>query len=178
MLEATSHDKQHPPRFGLLLDAGIPDGLGASIVYRPIKLVRLHAGATHNFVAPGVRAGATLVPFHFFVTPTATVEAGHYFEGDANWIVRVLSDNPDFENATLKRVSYDYANGQLGLEFLSQNRFLIYVHAGVSYFRALAKDFQKSIEEDGSSSGEDVKASDPVIRIVGPSAKAGLIVYF
>lgn len=173
--------KRPASKIGLLLDVGIPDGVGASIVYRPGRLrwLRLHGGATHNAISPGIRAGATLIPFNFAITPTATVEAGHYFEGDGNWIVHKLRGEKEYDNPTLRRVSYDYANGHVGIELGSQKRALLYVHGGFSYLRSNINNFQEFIDQQqDSDSKTSVTAKDPKVTIIGPSGKVGLLFYF
>lgn len=165
--------------FGVLVDAGVPDVVGASIVYRPWKWLRVHGGATFNGIAAGLRAGVTLLPpFFFGILPTATVEAGHYFEGDANKLAS--SDQP---SPWLRRVNYDYVNGHLGLELGSQNRFVFYIHGGLSYVRGTVHDFQGKLNEttaSDTSTESDVKitAKDPVVTLLAPSGKIGLILYF
>ena len=62
-------------------------------------------------ISKGVRAGATLLPFGS--GPSATLEAGHYFEGDANGLAQRFA-GPTFSSALLERVGYDYANAHLG----------------------------------------------------------------
>lgn len=166
--------------FGVLLDAGVPDGIGASAVFRPWKWLRVHAGGAYNGISGGIRAGVTVLPPMFFpVLPTATLEVGHAFEGDANWIVRKFSSDPSFSNPTLRRVSYDYVNGHLGLELGAQNSFVFYIHGGVSYLSGTAREFQKTLDQGGASSGDTTfTAKDPKVSLVAPTGKVGFILYF
>src|SRR5947199_8257800 len=69
------------PRLGVMVDAGLPDGGTASLVFRPSRWLRVHGGGGYNAVSPGVRAGVTLVPFG--MGSSATLEAGHPSEGNA-----------------------------------------------------------------------------------------------
>ena len=165
---------------GVLLDAGVPDGVGASAVFRPWKWLHVHAGGTYNGISGGIRVGATVLPPVFFpILPTATVEYGHAFEGDANWIARAVASDPSFDNPSLKRVSYDYVNGHLGLEIGSQNRFLFYIHGGVSYVHTTIHDFQKTIDQNGANTSDTtITAKDPKANLLVPSGKIGFIVYF
>src|SRR5690349_18933443 len=71
-----------PSLFGLLVDGGFPDGLGLSAVVRPWQLLRADAGVTYNVVGFGLRAGATLLPFSWTVSPLLRGEVGHMFESD------------------------------------------------------------------------------------------------
>ena len=70
------------PAFGVMADVGLPDGVGASLVYRPAKWLRVTGGGTYNMISSGLRAGASLLPFGW--GPSLTVEGGHYFDGQ--WI--------------------------------------------------------------------------------------------
>src|SRR3989442_4804519 len=74
------------PLVGVMADVGLPDGAGASLVVRPMKWLRVTGGGTYNMISSGVRAGASLLPFGW--GPSLSVEGGHYFDGDANGLVR------------------------------------------------------------------------------------------
>src|ERR1700690_2945931 len=74
------------PQLGVMADAGLPDGANASLVFRPLRWLRVHGGGGYNMVSAGVRGGATVVPFG--MGPSATLEAGHYFDGNANGAVQ------------------------------------------------------------------------------------------
>ena len=169
------------PVIGLMTDAGLPDGLTGSLVVRPLSWLRLHGGGSYNMISPGVRAGVTLIPFGW--GPSLSAEAGHYFEGDANNLVRRFAGPSYDSNAALQRVGYDYANAHLGLEFGSR-RATFYIHGGVSYIRAtvhqlndvVAAQSQSAAGDSGSGTQVSIK-QDPVIRAFTPSIKLGLIVY-
>src|SRR6185369_4854552 len=106
------------PIVGVMTDAGLPDGLAASLVVRPTSWLRLHGGGSYNLISAGVRAGVTLVPFGW--GPSLSIEGGHYFEGDANNLMRRFAGSSWSSNAALERVGYDYANAHLGLDFGSR----------------------------------------------------------
>ena len=174
--------KSHITHFGMTIDAGVPDGAGASIVYRPWKWLRARIGGNYNGVSGGISGGVTLLPPVFFpILPTATIEAGHYFEGDANWIARLASGKQSTDIASLRRVSYDYVNGHLGLEFGSQNRFVFYVHGGFTYLHTTINDLQTTINQQnsgGGSSATTVTVKDPTVNLFVPSGKIGFLIYF
>src|SRR5262249_59335036 len=60
-------ENSSPPyhRFGLMVDAGLPDGIGVSAAFRPTYWLRLQLGVLENTASPGGRAGVTLMPFHY-----------------------------------------------------------------------------------------------------------------
>src|SRR5262249_47189093 len=113
-------------RFGLMLDAGVPDGANASLVFRPAAWVRAHGGGGTNLIAPGVRAGVSLMPLPGM---SLNAEGGHYFRGDANGLARMLSGDGTVDVPALRDVGYDYANFHLGLE-LTFSWLTLYVHGG------------------------------------------------
>jgi len=166
-----------PPMIGLMLDGGFPDGLGASVLFRPIWFARLHAGGTYNFLGPGLRAGATLVPFHFPIVPTASVEYGHAFQADAGALASKFGKLSATEKTLLKRVGYDYLSLQLGLETGSQTGFAWFTRVGVSWVWTRARDFQQALQPTVPA-GVTVESTDPKIRVVTPSINTGFNLYF
>src|SRR5438477_8211508 len=102
------------PKIGLMTDAGLPDGVNGSLVFRPARWVRAHVGGGYNMISSGVRGGVTLAPFGW--GPSVSLEGGHYFEGNANGLARKAAGADFKDSAVLERVGYDYANGHLGLE--------------------------------------------------------------
>lgn len=168
------------PRIGLMADAGLPDGINGSLVFRPARWVRAQIGGGYNLVSSGVRAGVTLAPFGF--GPSLTFEGGHYFEGNANGAVRKFAGETYKDSAVLERVGYDYANAHLGLE-IGYRRVTFYLHGGMSYIRARVHNFDSLVESEAnangaSSSGTEISIKqDPIVRAVVPSAKLGFIVY-
>jgi len=170
-------------RFGVMVDAGLPDGVNGSLVFRPTPRIRLHAGGGYNLIAPGVRAGASVSAFPFWITPSASVEVGHYFRGDANAAVRMITGDEEFDEPVLRDVGYSYANAHLGIE-LGYSRVTFYVHAGMSVVQGTIRQLQETIERDADQPmepGGDTMVEireDPSARVVSPSARLGLIVYF
>ena len=166
------------PLLGVMMDAGLPDGANASLVLRPFSWLRAHGGGGYNMISTGVRAGATLLPFG--AGPSATIEVGHYFDGDANGLARRFAGST-FQSALLERVGYDYANAHLGLDFGSR-RVVFYIHGGMSYVRAQIHNFDSVVastasENGGNGSTEISVKQDPMVKAWFPSAKLGLIVY-
>jgi len=163
-------------RFGVMADVGLPDGAIASIVYRPIRGVRLHAGAGHNYISPGVRGGITLVPFSSWFTPTLSVDYGRYFDGDANPLARRVSGDPSFSAAPLERVGYDYANAHLGLEF-GRKWFTFYLHDGISRITGQVHNLSAETMSEASGTTTVSFPREPSARLWAPSVNLGFIVY-
>lgn len=180
---STSSGPQIPslPQIGVMVDAGIPDGANASLVFRPYRWLRAHAGGGYNMISPGVRAGISLLPFGSGIS--GTLEAGHYFEGNANGLAQRFAGS-GFQSPVLDRVGYDYANAHLGLDFGSR-AMTFYIHGGVSYLRGQIHNLNSAVSSAGGSlitgsnngSTEITVPEDPTVRVWVPSAKLGLIVY-
>jgi len=151
---------------GPLLDAGL------LLAWRPSTWMHLHAGGGYNGFAYGVRGGATLIN-PFAVPLSVTCEAGHYFEGDANKIVRWFSSDVQ-EIASLRRFSYDYLNVLGGLEFGGRH-FSVYLRGGVTWMRTTIKDFAQSVHD---ASQVDLQASNPKVMYRGPTLKIGTRYFF
>jgi hypothetical protein len=175
---ATMEKPQALPLLGVMVDAGLPDGANGSLVVRPFSWLRAHGGGGTNMIGKGVRAGVALLPFGS--GPSATLEAGHYFDGNANGVAQRFAGS-SFSSPLLERVGYDYANAHLGLDFGSR-RVTFYIHGGMSYIRADIHNFDSVVATTASSNGGNGSTEisvnqDPKIRAWFPSAKLGLIVY-
>lgn len=162
---------------GGMLDVGFPDGIGLSFVFRPLPWLRLHAGGAYNFISGSIRGGATFIPFKGVASPSLTVEGGHEFSGDANWLLQTILNDDSFSEATLRHVSYDYVNGHLGMEFGSKN-FSFFLHGGVTYLSGTLNDFQAGLDEMSGDDAGNVTAKDPHFYLVVPSAKLGAVYHF
>ncbi|HXI60306.1 MAG TPA: hypothetical protein VNO55_29780 [Polyangia bacterium] len=168
------------PMFGLMMDAGLPDGMNGSLIIRPTRWLRTHVGGSYNMISSGVRAGVALLPFGS--GPSLTLEGGHYFDGNANGVAKKFAGPSFKDNALLERIGYDYANAHLGIDFGSQ-RVTFYIHGGMSFIRATVHNVDTVVQQQAGSSGlggSDTTVSikqDPVIKAWTPSAKLGLIVY-
>jgi hypothetical protein len=161
-----------------MADAGLPDGANASLVFRPLRWLRVHGGGGTNLISAGLRGGVTLVPFGW--GPSATLEAGHYFDGNANGLAQRFAGS-SFSSAMLDRVGYDYANAHLGLDF-GYRRVTFYLHGGMSYVRAQVHNLDSVISSQASNAGANGMTEvsikqDPTVRAWFPSAKLGLLVY-
>ena len=159
---------------GVMVDAGVPDGANASLVYRPWSFLRLSAGGGTNLVAPGVRGGASLL----WGALSANAEAGHYFSGDANGLARNLTGNMALDVPALREVGYNYESLSLGLE-LGPSWMTFFIHAGMSHVTGTVKNLGPTLTEAAKDDSTTVTfGSDPNVAIWSVSARLGLIVYF
>lgn len=158
--------------FGVQLDAGLPSGAGLTLVARPWKLIRIDAGAGYNLVGYGIKGGVTLVPFHWWVTPTLGLSAGHFFPGDAG---RFAKNADAAARILLSRVGYDYAALDLGLEIGGQNRFVFFLRAGLAQLRPSVRNVNEAIQAANPSLR--VTAADPTLSARIPTARLGFLVY-
>ena len=158
--------------FGLQVDAGLPAGATAAVVFRPWSFLRLNAGIAHDALAFGYQGGVTLIPFHWGVTPTLSFEAGHFGDGDINSIVTI--SDPTLKLLT-RQIGYDYVSADVGLEFGSQNRFVFYVRGGITKVSASVHNLQAAIQT--TNPGLRVTAAEPDASAVIPAARLGFIFY-
>lgn len=168
-----------PPRLGLMLDAGVPDGGNVSLVYRPISRVRLNAGVSHNLVGPGVRGGITLAPFTTWFTPTVSGTYGRFFERDANPAARMMLNDPALSSPALERFGYDYADAHLGLEF-GRRRLTFFIHGGVTRVWGSVHNLDDAGETDGAQADDGMTVTfteDPTFTLTTLSARLGLVYY-
>jgi hypothetical protein len=164
-----------PGNLGLMVDAGVPDGLTGSLVYRPHHLVNVHAGLGTNTIGVGVRTGATLYLLPTAIAPSLNVEIGHYFAGNANVAMRrfgIDSDSP-----LLRHVGYDYANLHLGLD-VGRKRMSFYFHAGFSILRSTVHNLDDVVAEDANENLTFRVGEDPIATLVTPSARLGFVFFF
>jgi hypothetical protein len=166
-----------PGSLGVMLDAGVPDGLTGSLVYRPLRPLNLHAGVGTNLIGIGVRAGASLFLLPTVVAPSLNAEVGHYFAGDANQTMSRLGIDSDSDSPVLREVGYDYANLHLGLH-VGRDRMSFYIHAGFSFLRGTVHNLDEMVAEDANDSLTFRVDEDPVATVVAPSARLGLVVFF
>ena len=165
-----------PHMLGLQLDGGLPDGAGVSLLYRPLKFLRLNGGMLYNSVGYGVRGGVTILPYFAFA-PSLSLEAGHYFEASALARISQYTTVSDDLRPLLSRVGYTFVNAQVGFEIGHPDWFVFFIRAGLSRVWLSVHDAQQAAQ---STSG-DVRIThldDPSIRLGIPDVKLGFILYF
>jgi hypothetical protein len=170
-----------PRPWGLLVEGGFPEGVTASVVYRPRSEIRLWAGPAWNYVGWGAQAGVTLVPWQRGVSPLFSIEGGRYFATDARFLAKNASGIPQELKPLLENVSYDYAAAHVGIEIGTRDAFAISIRAGLSYL-SLAANGTHTVDttttSGGTTSVAHVAFTDPRLRGTIPSVKAGIQLWF
>ena len=160
-------------QFGLLMDAGVPGGAGIAGMFRPWSVLRVEGGLNYNYLSVGLRGGLTLIPFEWGVTPTAHVEVGHFFEGDAS----SFTSDPGAKIA-LSHVPEDYLSASLGLEFGSQQRFVFFLRVGVTWIRTEARNIAQAVNADNTTGSTTTKsARDIPLLLQVPTVSVGALLY-
>jgi hypothetical protein len=160
------------PVFGVALDVGLPDGVGASALLMPVSWLRIGLGGLENGAGAGLRGGLTLVPapaFFKYVRPTLSADIGYFFNGNATWIP-TLAQN-DVTKSLFSQVSYSFVDGHVGFEVGSKN-FSVVLKGGLSWVDA--KLGNPSLELAGTT----VSAQGVHVRGVIPSARFGFMYCF
>ncbi|MEO8184715.1 MAG: hypothetical protein ABI895_38390 [Deltaproteobacteria bacterium] len=174
--EAEGRALVQPRKYGAMLDLGVPDGVIASFVFRPIKMARVHAGLGYNGISPGLRLGAAFLPFGW--GPSLDLSYGHYFEGDANGLVGLVAGANDQQSELLSSVGYDYVNLRAGME-LGGDRFTFFARGGLSWVHTTLHNIDSLLApKDGATTGK-IQISipqDPVLNAFAPSLQLGMIV--
>jgi hypothetical protein len=165
------------PRFGLRLEAGVPDGAVAAFVYRPLPWARVSAGPAWNYLGYGLQVGAALSPIRWAVSPVVSVDYGHFFQSDLSHLVKKSSGDVDV-TPLLKRVGYDYVEGQLGLEFGSQRGFCFYLRGGIAYLWSDLHGTATSAPKASGSGQTSATVTDPRLRATIPTVKLGFLYFF
>lgn len=164
-----------PLRFGLMLDVGVPDGIGAAAVMRPLEWLRLNAGVVTNTVGFGVRAGASLAPFRSLVTPSLNVDLGHYFKADYSKLPERFGSAPSTATASLRDVGYTFGSASLGLELGSQRGLSFFLRAGLSYWDFSEADAEEALRD--AADDPTLTATPVSLRLSSPSVKLGFTLF-
>jgi hypothetical protein len=174
---AASPVQADPGSIGVMVDAGVPDGVNGSVVFRPFRPLHVHGGVGTNVISYGVRAGASLYLLPTFISPSLNVDAGHYFAGNANQAANRLGIASDSDSPLLREVGYDYANLHLGLD-LGRDRCSFYIHAGWSYVRGKIRNLDEEVAQDADPSLTFAVAEDATVTLLVPSARIGFLYFF
>ncbi|MCE9671986.1 hypothetical protein LY474_29690 [Myxococcus stipitatus] len=179
-LESRRRATQDPERiapFGLMLDAGIPEGAGLSVAFRPTRLVRLHLGGTHNGIRGGGRAGLTLLPMRGWLTPAFSLDFGHAQPADERRLERRLADLSQPPVPSLERVGYTYVSALVGLEVSLPSRITFFVRGGLSFLE-LNGPGMDDLDEPFRQAISPVEEKPWTLRLIRPTAKLGFLLSF
>jgi hypothetical protein len=174
--EAEGRALAQPRKYGAMLDLGVPDGVIAAFVFRPIKMARVHAGLGYNGISPGLRLGAAFLPFGW--GPSLDLSYGHYFEGDANGLVGLVAGANDEQSELLSSVGYDYVNLRAGME-LGGDRFTFFARGGLSWVHTTLHNIDSLLAPKNDATNGKIQISipqDPVLNAFAPSLQLGMIV--
>lgn len=159
---------------GLRLDAGAPDGLGASLVGRPLKFAQVELGGTTTLVGGGVRVGTSIF-LPWYVSPSAHFEYGHQWAGDVNKLA-VMFGSSDPKQPLLNHVEYDYINLHGGLGFGHPNHFMFRIQAGYSYIWGNTNGLQTYLQVRTNQAL--LTTSEANVKAWTPSGKFTFQIYF
>jgi hypothetical protein len=164
-------------KFGLgaQLDVGAPDGVGISAVLRPARWLRVNAGLTTNTLSLGVRGGITLVPLSSFISPSISLDVGHYFNADYNEFIDRLGNLPLQTTVPIEDVDYNYGGASVGLEIGKPDRFSFYLRVGLARGSMTIDDAEGLLKE--VTGDPDITARPLTLRFTAPSLKVGFLLY-
>ena len=164
------------PRFGVFLGAGVPQAVQLSLVWRPVPLLRLHAGPSWDYLGFGLHGGLTLTPIRWAVSPTFGVEAGQFSTFDVTKVVSSISADV---RPLLRRVSVRYAAALLGVELGSPRGFSFVLRAGLAYLEIDSRG-SATLDGGGVSGGNTARivVTDPKLRGTAPTAQLGFQYFF
>ncbi len=172
-----TQDPERLAPFGLMLDAGVEEGAGLSLSFSPLRMVRLHAGGTHNGIRGGGRVGLTLLPLRGPVTPALSLELGHAQPANTEGLERRLADRTLLPSPSFERLGYNYASALLGLEMKAPGRLTFFVRGGFTYvelfcpgFKGLDEPFQRALAPEEERAWK--------LHMVRPTAKLGVLLSF
>ncbi|RKG65336.1 hypothetical protein D7W79_37980 [Corallococcus exercitus] len=171
------NDPERLAPFGLMLDAGMPEGAGLSGVLRPSPYLRLHFGGAHNGLRGALRAGVTLLPLRGKLSPSFSWEFGHAQAASTKTLNRRLADSTQLPASSMERVGYSYVSTHLGLEFNATRRLSFFVRGGASFMEMDVPSLQK-LDEPFRDSLSPVETKSWMMRTLQPSAKLGFMFFF
>lgn len=164
------------PRWGLMVDAGVPDGVGLSGLWRPLPWLRVHAGAVAGTVGQGIRGGLGLVPLQQSVSPLLELELGHALRADYDTLLERLGGQPRGTGALLSGLGYSYATAAAGVEWNLSERMAVCARVGLGYWVVPLREARAWLPLP--SEPADLSATPLYLRLVVPSGRVALLVWF
>ncbi len=162
-------------KLGLRLGAGFPDGATASVVVRPLPVLRFQAGLAWNYLALGLQGGVAVTPVRWAVSPVLELNLGHFFGAD---VTKVAKNVPTELKTLFSDVGYDYFNGQVGIEFGSPRGFTFSLGLGLSYLWSTLHGTATVVKNQGTPDEATVTIVNPSVHAVVPSLRFGMLYYF
>ncbi len=158
-------------RFGAMVDAGAPEGLGASALMRPWRWLRVHAGAAKNSLGFGVRGGLSFTPLELLISPTLDFEGSHYFNADYDKLLTQLRGQPTTTATGIHDVGYNSVSTRLGLEFSPSRYVTLFGGVGLSWWFIQVDDVKSFIRD--AAEDPDITAEPLDSPNHQPGAEAG-----
>lgn len=171
---ARAAERAPVPPFGLALGSGFPDFATASLVYRPVSLVRVSAGPAWNYVGWGLQGGVSLVPWSFWIAPVVSLEAGRFFRTNLGFLAKDSGGVPPEMKPLLEKIDFSYAALDVGIELGNQRGFSASILLGVSYVSIAAHGTVTHTGDDGTV----VSMTNPALHGTLPSVKVGVQYWF
>lgn len=163
--------REDKPRFGFVLDVGLPDGAAVGVQIKAAPDFKLELAGLTNGIGFGVRAGAAVFPlpkiFRAF-RPLVSADVGSLFQGNAAWLPGVDAT----AKAALSQLSYFFCSAAAGFELGSPNVAFVF-KLGVAYVAGKLPSLTVPLPNSGA-----LIASGVVLSGLIPSAKVGVSVAF
>ncbi len=160
---------------GLKLDIGAPDGIGVSLIARPLKFLDFDLGGTTTISGGGIRGGLTLYA-PWVLSPTLSIDGGHQWGGDFNRVPTILFGTPDPGVSLLRNVQYDYLNVRAGFGLGHHNWFYIRLMIGYSYVVYQTNGLNEFVQQTAQDTSILVK--EATIKAWTPSASMVIVFHF
>jgi hypothetical protein len=167
------------PKFGLRFGLGVPHGVTADLVVRPLPSLRLMAGPAWNYLSYGIQGGIALTPVRWYISPVLEASAGHFFHSNLSSLYKPKPGDRVDPTQLLEKVAYDYVSGHFNLEFGSPRGFTFSMGVGLTWFWMTLHGSATALP-DPASTGQPwtVTMSNPTVRAVIPSLRLGFLFYF
>jgi hypothetical protein len=155
------------PRLAVAVSGGSPEFVTASLVFRPFPSVRFFGGPSWSYFAWGLQGGVVVAPWNGSVTPTLSVAVGKIFPADLS---RYAGSGAKRElEPLLRRVDYQYAAVDLGLELGNPRGFAFFLRLGLAFASASADGDATYVADRGAT----VTVKDAAVHATVPSLKLG-----
>jgi hypothetical protein len=162
------------PHFALLVDVGAPQGLGASLGWRPWSWLRVHGGPATNGISLGWRGGLSLLPFGGVFRPILTFGAGRFAEGDAMRLLGAFAPDLQQDERALARVGYEFTLAHVGFELGSPSAVSFFLCGGVSRTALRVAGLPEFL---WSALDATSRPGWTTLTIISPSVQLGLLLY-